>query len=395
MLADVQQLDDRSQRMQIKGNSWVMKSHMNYRDVPRVTRATRASTYPYYQHPNRNIDPELKSALNQRLQAGAHPTTQALVPLGLRYVKILGAGSQGVAVLFEVDNGDGTTRQVVAKYDTGEENDPDNLRATQDGEGLSNEKTLMRLWLAGLKPERGDRVPIREELVPTYHDGNLVQPQGNAIVNMDMNYNNIMIGDYDTDPGVHPHDQVPIFKVGDLGIAFSFPENAPDLFSRIVFTRICGNSGTKAPLDDMDGGQICIKLESPPVGSTVGITGLMDQDFSVYTYSGHLLKNYFNHYDMNLRMTIAWCMAHVPGQRPTMTQLQDVLMRAERQVFNEEGRTSIAELLGSPPPGPNTTSNHSNEEWRGTTGAKQSGPKGEGSLQGPSIKYAKNEHSSE
>jgi len=67
------------------------------------------------------------------------------VPLGLRYVKILGAGSQGVAVLFEVDNGDGTTRQVVAKYDTGEENDPDNLRATQDGEGLSNEKTLMRV----------------------------------------------------------------------------------------------------------------------------------------------------------------------------------------------------------------------------------------------------------
>jgi hypothetical protein len=94
------------------------------------------------------------------------------------------------------------------------------------------------LWLAGLKPERGDRVPIREELVPTYHDGNLVQPQGNAIVNMDMNYNNskllferseeklltngiiVMIGDYDTDPGVHPHDQVPIFKVRCVGRSY-------------------------------------------------------------------------------------------------------------------------------------------------------------------------------
>jgi len=115
MLADVQQLDDRSQRMQIKGNSWVMKSHMNYRDgtyllmktsiratdpgsigsydyydwfwqgqsdvwmsideeyhflrfsqypipratVPRVTRATQASTYPYYQHTNR-IEPKYR-----------------------------------------------------------------------------------------------------------------------------------------------------------------------------------------------------------------------------------------------------------------------------------------------------------------------------------------------
>lgn len=23
----------------------------------------------------------------------------------------------------------------------------------------------------------------------------------------------VMIGDYDTDPGVHPHDEVPVFKV--------------------------------------------------------------------------------------------------------------------------------------------------------------------------------------
>lgn len=95
--------------------------------------------------------------------------------------------------------------------------------------------TYPELWLDGRKPERGDRVPLREELVPTDDAGNLIQPKGNAIVNLDMNFNNskllfdrsegklltngilVMIGDYDTDRGVHPHDQVPIFKVRYIG----------------------------------------------------------------------------------------------------------------------------------------------------------------------------------
>jgi hypothetical protein len=114
--------------------------------VPQVTRVTRAQTYPYHWRRSRDVDPELKSVLDERLQAGTHPTTQALAPLGLRYVKILGAGSQGVAVLFEVDNGDGTRRQVVAKYDTGQEGDPDRLRAKDEHDGgLAGEKNMMRV----------------------------------------------------------------------------------------------------------------------------------------------------------------------------------------------------------------------------------------------------------
>lgn len=117
--------------------------------VPAVTRATQARNYPYYQQASRDIDPELKSALNARLQAGTHPITQALVPVGLRYVKILGAGTQGVAVLFEMDSDDGTTRQVVAKYDTGQEEDPDNIRAVQGASGLLREKMHMRVSEGG------------------------------------------------------------------------------------------------------------------------------------------------------------------------------------------------------------------------------------------------------
>lgn len=86
-------------------------------------------------------------------------------------------------------------------------------------------------WLNGRVPERGDQVPVREELVPTDDAGNHIPTPGDAIINLDMNYNNckqtfnrssenmlrtgvlVMIGDYDNDPGVHPHDQVPVFKV--------------------------------------------------------------------------------------------------------------------------------------------------------------------------------------
>lgn len=69
-------------------------------------------------------------------------------------------------------------------------------------------------------------------------------------------------------------------------------------------------------------------------------------------YGGYVLDDAFDHYDRDLRMAVAWVMAHVPGKRPTMMQLQAILMNAVRKDYNEEGRTSIAEVLGSPAPPP-------------------------------------------
>lgn len=60
----------------------------------------------------------------------------------------------------------------------------------------------------------------------------------------------------------------------------------------------------------------------------------------------------YDHYNLELRMTIAWVMARVPGQRPSMLQLQDILMRAVRRDYGEQGRTSIAGILQGPPPPP-------------------------------------------
>lgn len=98
---------------------------------------------PYHANPSRDVDPEIRRQLEEELRGGTHPTTQALIPLGLRFIKILGAGSQGTAVLFEMDLDDGTTRKIVAKYDTGEEEE-----GVED-EGLAMEKEWMRVSDSG------------------------------------------------------------------------------------------------------------------------------------------------------------------------------------------------------------------------------------------------------
>lgn len=97
---------------------------------------------PYREQKARDIDPEILDQLNAELQDGTHPTTHALNPVGLRFLKVLGAGTQGTAVLFEMDADDGTTLKIVAKYDTGEERD-------DEEEGLTAEKWHMEVSESG------------------------------------------------------------------------------------------------------------------------------------------------------------------------------------------------------------------------------------------------------
>lgn len=110
--------------------------------TPQIMRLGETTRTPYREQKARDIDPEILDQLNAELQAGTHPTTQALNLVGLRFLKVLGAGTQGTAVLFEMDADDGTTRKIVAKYDTGEE---------QDGEeeGLTAEKWHMEVSEGG------------------------------------------------------------------------------------------------------------------------------------------------------------------------------------------------------------------------------------------------------
>ncbi|KAG8170045.1 hypothetical protein KVR01_000790 [Diaporthe batatas] len=104
--------------------------------VPEIETPENVTRQPYHMNPSRNIAAEVRRRLDSELQDGTHPTTEALVPLGMRFLRILGAGTQGTAVLFEMDEADGTTKKVVAKYDTSGEDD--------DEDGLLEEKELMR-----------------------------------------------------------------------------------------------------------------------------------------------------------------------------------------------------------------------------------------------------------
>lgn len=105
--------------------------------APRLQLPDETKREPYYDLPPREIDPEILQQLNLELEAGTHPTTEALTPLGLRFLKVLGAGTYGTAVLFEMDNEDGTKRKIVAKYETGGDDDEE--------EGLLDEKEWMRV----------------------------------------------------------------------------------------------------------------------------------------------------------------------------------------------------------------------------------------------------------
>ena len=104
--------------------------------VPQVEAPEEVTREPYYTIGSRDVQSEIAQQLNAELQEGKHPTTRALVPLGLRFLKILGAGSQGTAVLFEMDDENGATQKLVAKYENG----------TEDaGDGVAEEKKHMKV----------------------------------------------------------------------------------------------------------------------------------------------------------------------------------------------------------------------------------------------------------
>lgn len=103
--------------------------------APRFESPTPRARNPYYLLPPRDVDPEIAAQLAEELRNGTHPLNAALNPTGLRFVKILGAGSQGTAVLFHIDD-NGATQKVVAKYSAGDDDG-------DDDDGLAGEKGWM------------------------------------------------------------------------------------------------------------------------------------------------------------------------------------------------------------------------------------------------------------
>lgn len=96
-------------------------------------------------------------------------------------------------------------------------------------------------WDGGLNAAT-QSVPTQEEFVPTL-DGRTV-PADMGLVDFDINERNVMIGEDSASAanGAHAHDDVPIFKIGDLGFmgAWREPRYEYSFRSRVAF-RVSGN----------------------------------------------------------------------------------------------------------------------------------------------------------
>lgn len=89
--------------------------------VPSIEIPDTVTRKPYHTLPPFEEDENDVARQREALQAlrdGTHPTTQALVPLGMRFLKVLGTGSQGTAALFETTEENNQIRKIVAKFST-------------------------------------------------------------------------------------------------------------------------------------------------------------------------------------------------------------------------------------------------------------------------------------
>lgn len=93
----------------------------------------------------------------------------------------------------------------------------------------------------GFVPTRNVDPPTKEEFVPKDAAG-VALPTDLGIIDFDMNDRNVMIGDFSTDEGPeHAHDQVPVAKVGDLGVITRLLPRHRDSFFVLVSGRLRGN----------------------------------------------------------------------------------------------------------------------------------------------------------
>lgn len=93
----------------------------------------------------------------------------------------------------------------------------------------------------GFVPTDNSDAATQEEFVPrNAADGAL--PTDTGIIDFDMNDRNVMLGDFSVDPGPgHQHEQVPVVKVGDLGVVTRLLPVHRDNFLVLVSGRLRGN----------------------------------------------------------------------------------------------------------------------------------------------------------
>lgn len=107
-------------------------------------------------------------------------------------------------------------------------------------------------WDQGLDPTT-QYVRTQEELIP-FDDTNQLLPTHEGIINLDINDRNVMLSDVaaedlldEVDDSEHSHKEVPVFKIGDLGVVRAFRGHHRDSMLALASTRVLGNHWCHTP----------------------------------------------------------------------------------------------------------------------------------------------------
>ncbi|CAN8103641.1 unnamed protein product [Discula destructiva] len=245
-------------------------------------------------------------------------------------------------------------------------------------------------------------IPTQEEFAP-FDDTDQLLETHEGLVDFDINDRNVMIGvvpleDMNRGEAVeHSHDDVPVFKIGDLGIVRAFRGHHRDSMLALSSSRVLGNQWANTPeqftqawkyysetdagtmnADDTVAGKydwwtnlwqvarlmaIMINQYQPDIPPECMRTTIIKPDGIsdvIWTYGSDLLDDsLYGQYDLTLRTTVAWCLAHRPRDRPTMDEMEQALVDGIARKYAAEDQdarwVTIAELLDVPAPARTTT----------------------------------------
>lgn len=103
-----------------------------------------------------------------------------------------------------------------------------------------------------MDPETGQYIPTQEEFAP-FNDAHQRYETHEGLIDFDMNERNVMLGivpEEDMNRGEaeeHSHDEVPVFKVSDLGIVRGFRGFYRNSMLALASSRVLGNIWCHTP----------------------------------------------------------------------------------------------------------------------------------------------------
>ncbi|KAF3763280.1 hypothetical protein M406DRAFT_331814 [Cryphonectria parasitica EP155] len=268
------------------------------------------------------------------IQGGKFGIMPAFSMIGFRLKKVLGQGGYGCAALLQMEDINGQSHKVVVKAALG---------PTSLGPEIDNMRPVMGKRLKKFPLTKRDVLINKFNTLAT-HLAMEYAPYGDLkSVIYEARERRTRLRSQDLWMifhcyVLHPHTTVPVIKIGDLGLSKTF--TVADRMDWEQFTKDWNYlDRSPYPLEPVAGNYdwwsnvyavgLCmwqlVTSESPsvpPECSKETFSRPDGTDFEAWTYGGYLLTNEFDYQDLELRRTIAQCMANQPSDRPTLTELE-------------------------------------------------------------------------